>query len=69
MQAFFDVIGRFVSSSGFEDIIYQLGLCQPGSMHAMIKGKHYNQAFEYFPTFSLLKMFLNYNFSHKSISH
>ena len=44
IQAFFDVIGRFVTSSGFEDIVYQLGLCQPGSMHAMMKGKHYNQA-------------------------
>ena len=44
MQAFFDVIGRFVTCSGFEDIVYQLGLCQPGSMNAMIKGKHYNQA-------------------------
>ena len=44
MQAFFDVIGRFISCSGFEDIVYQLGLCQPGSMNAMIKGKHYNQA-------------------------
>ena len=44
MQAFFDVIGRFVTSSGFEDIVYQLGLCQPGSMHAMIKGKHNNQS-------------------------
>ena len=44
MQAFFDVIGRFVSSSGFEDIVFQLGLRQPGSMNAMIKGKHYNWA-------------------------
>ena len=44
MQAFFDGIGRFVSYSGFEDIVYQLGLCQPGSMHALINGKHYNQA-------------------------
>ena len=60
MQAFFDVIGRFVSSSGFEDIIYQLGLCQPGSMHAMIKGKHYNQAWMIHETFSeaILRLFL-----------
>ena len=44
MQAFFGVIGLYVKGSGFEDIVYQLGLCQPGSMNAMLKGKHYNQA-------------------------
>ena len=27
MQAFFGVIGTFVQGSGFEDIVYQLGLC------------------------------------------
>ena len=44
MQAFFGVIGQYVTASGFEDIVFQLGLCQPGSMNALIKGKHYNQA-------------------------
>ena len=44
MQALFGVIGSYVSGSGFEDIIYQLGLCQPGTMKALLKGKHYNQA-------------------------
>ena len=31
MQAHFGAIGSYVSGSGFEDIIYQLGLCQPGT--------------------------------------
>ena len=44
MQALFGVIGSYVSGSGFEDIIYQLGLYQPGTMKALLKGKHYNQA-------------------------
>ena len=44
MQAIFGVLGSFISGSGFEDIVYQLGLCQPGTMKALIKGKHYNQA-------------------------
>ena len=44
MQAFFGCIGSYVSGSGFEDIIFQLGLCQPGTMNALLKGKHYNQA-------------------------
>ena len=52
MQAFFGVIGSYVSGSGFEDIIYQLGLCQPGTMKAMLKGKHYNQAWLIHESFS-----------------
>ena len=60
MQAFFDVIGRFASCSGFEDIVYQLGLCQPGSMNAMIKGKHYNQAWMIHEMFAeaIVRLFL-----------
>ena len=44
MQALFGIIGLYVSGSGFEDIIYQLGLCQHGTMKALLKEKHYNQA-------------------------
>ena len=52
MQAMFGVIGSYVSGSGFEDIVYQLGLCQPGTMKALIKGKHYNQAWMVHESFS-----------------
>ena len=60
MQAMFGVIGSYVSGSGFEDIIYQLGLCQPGTMKALIKGKHYNQAWMVHEAFSeaVSRMFL-----------
>ena len=59
-QAFFGVIGSFVSGSGFEDIVFQLGLCQPGTMNALIKGKHYNQAWLIHESFaeSLCRMFI-----------
>ena len=52
MQAFFGVIGAYVSGSGFEDVVYQLGLCQPGTMKALIAGKHYNQAWMVHEAFS-----------------
>ena len=60
MQAFFGAIGLYVSGSGFEDIIFQLGLCQPGSMNALIKGKHYNQAWLIHESFAeaLSRMFI-----------
>ena len=60
MQAFFGVIGLYISGSGFEDVIFQLGLCQPGSMTALIKGKHYNQAWLIHESFAeaLSRMFI-----------
>lgn len=45
MKAFFGVLGSYVSGSGFEDIVYQAGMCQPGSMKSFLDGKHYNRAF------------------------
>ena len=60
MQAFFKVIGNFVEGSGFEDIVYQLGLSQPGSMKAILKGKHYNQGWLIHESFSeaIFRLFL-----------
>ena len=52
MQALFGVIGSYVSGSGFEDVVYQLGLCQPGTMKALLMGKHYNQAWMIHEAFS-----------------
>ena len=64
MQAFFGVIGHYVSASGFEDIVYQLGLCQPGSMNALIKGKHYNQAWLIHEMFAeaIVRLFIGFHF-------
>ena len=30
MMTFFGIIGTFISGSGFEEIVYQSGLCTPG---------------------------------------
>ena len=44
LQAFFGATGSYITGSGFEDVIYQLGLCQPRSMSSLLKGKRYNQS-------------------------
>ena len=53
-----------MSASGFEDIVYQLGLCQPGSMNALIKGKHYNQAWLIHEMFAeaIVRLFIGFHF-------
>ena len=38
------MIGSLVADSGFEDIIYQSGLCTSGSLQAILSGSHYNRA-------------------------
>ena len=40
----FKVIGKLIRSSGFEDIIYQSGVCTSGSLEGMLGGSHYNRA-------------------------
>ena len=42
-MAFFGSIERFVTSSGFEEIIYQAGLCTSESMNRLLSGEHYNR--------------------------
>ena len=42
-MAFFGSIGKFVTGSGFEEIVYQAGLCTSGSMNGLLSGKHYNR--------------------------
>ena len=43
MMAFFGVIGLLVSGSGFEEVLFQAGLCSSGSITGVISGKHYNR--------------------------
>ena len=42
MMTFFGVTGRFVEGSGFEDVLFQAGLCSSGSITGVMSGKHYN---------------------------
>jgi hypothetical protein len=52
MMAFFGVIGSFVSGSGFEEIVFQAGLCSSGSFKGIISGKHYNRCWLLHEAFS-----------------
>ena len=40
ISAYFGAIGTFVSGSGFEDILFQAGLCSAGSLNGVLSGKH-----------------------------
>lgn len=52
MMTFFAVIGRFVEGSGFEDVIFQAGLCSSGSITGVMSGKHYNRCWLVHEAFS-----------------
>ena len=41
---FFQVIGTFISNSGFEDVVFQSGICTSGSLNGVLTGSHYNRA-------------------------
>ena len=41
---FFGNIGKAVTGSGFEDIIYQAELCTTGGIKGVLSGKHYNRS-------------------------
>ena len=42
-MASFGSIRKFVTGSGFEEIVDQAGLCTSGSMTGLLSGKHYNR--------------------------
>ena len=46
MMGFFGNIGRLVSGSGFEDVVYQSNLCTSGGITSVISGKHYNRSWD-----------------------
>ena len=37
-------MGMLVKSSGFEDVVFQSGICSNGSLNGVIKGTQYNRA-------------------------
>ena len=39
---FYQVIGDIVAGSGFEDVVFQSGVCSSGNFLAVLSGKHYN---------------------------
>ena len=42
MKEIFAVLGTLVIGPGFENIIFQAGLCSAGSLNSIIAGSHYN---------------------------
>ena len=45
MKEVFQIIGLFISSTGFEDMIFQSNVCTYGSLGSVIAGSHYNRGF------------------------
>ena len=44
LQEFFCVIGKIIQESGFEEIVYESGLCTSGGLKGILSGKHYNRS-------------------------
>lgn len=52
IMEFFGTIGKFISGSGFEEVVYQAGLCTSGTIKGVLCGKHYNRSWTIHETFS-----------------
>lgn len=48
----FQILGSLIAGSGFEDTVYQSGLCTSGSLNGVIAGSHYNRAWSLHSAFS-----------------
>ena len=44
MMQFFCIIGKIITGSGFEETVYQGGLCTSGGIKGVLSGKHYNRS-------------------------
>lgn len=52
IQELFGIIGKIISNSGFEDILYQADICTSGAIKGVIAGKHYNRSWVVHECFS-----------------
>ena len=43
MKEIFAVLGKLVCGSGFEDVVFQTGICSSGSLNGVLSGFHYNR--------------------------
>ncbi len=48
----FGVIGKLIAGSGFEDVVFQSGVCSMGSLNGVLAGSHYNRAWIVHASFS-----------------
>jgi len=44
MCSYMGALGKFMTGSGFEDVIIESGICASGSINQVLSGKHYNRA-------------------------
>ena len=44
MMEFFGTVGKFILGSGFEEVVYQAGLCTSGGIKGALTGKRYNKS-------------------------
>ena len=42
MKEVFSILGKLISGSGFEYIIFQADICSTGSLNGVLSGSHYN---------------------------
>ena len=52
MKEGFILMGKLIGGSGFEDVIFQAGICSSGSMNGVISGSHYNRSWAVHGLFS-----------------
>ena len=52
MMEFFSIIGKIIQGNGFEDIVYQAGLCTSGGSNGVLTGKHYNRSWVLYESFA-----------------
>ena len=49
---FFSTIGKIVQGNGFEEVVYQAGLCTSGDIKGILSGKHYNRSWKIHESFA-----------------
>ena len=52
MKEGFILMGKLIGGSGFEDVIFQAGICSSGSMNGVMSGSYYNRSWAVHGLFS-----------------
>ena len=65
MKELFGIVGTLVKASGFEDIIFQAGVCSTSSLNGVLAGSHYSRCWNVYIAMAealerlLLELFLS----------
>ena len=62
MMEYFSTTGKFVAGSGFEEVVYQAGLCTSGGIKGVLSGKQHNRSWMVHK--SLLKQLIGFSVKH-----